>query len=173
MVPVWLLLVSVTCALSSLVLCGIAKLLFSKFRSGEYKPGPHRSDMPALPASGREIKTIELPLVGGPAFTIAIVATGIGAGFLFNLSPDQWKLLLLGLGATVGYMVVGFIDDWHKVHSNEGLSERAKFGGVLFISMAAAFLYFWLLPSGREAYSPIQILPGPCSRTYLSPGLSS
>jgi UDP-N-acetylmuramyl pentapeptide phosphotransferase/UDP-N-acetylglucosamine-1-phosphate transferase len=161
MVPVWLLLIFITCALISLLLCGIAKLLFSKFRSGEYKPGPHRSDIPAFPASGREIKTIELPLVGGPAFTIAIVVTGIGAGFLFKLSPDQWKLLLLGLGATVGYMVVGFIDDWHKVHSNEGLSERAKFGGVLFISMAAAFLYFWLLPNGREPYSPYTDIIGP------------
>jgi UDP-N-acetylmuramyl pentapeptide phosphotransferase/UDP-N-acetylglucosamine-1-phosphate transferase len=161
MVPVWLLLIFITCALISLLLCGIAKLLFSKFRSGEYKPGPHRSDIPAFPASGREIKTIELPLVGGPAFTIAIVATGIGAGFLFKLSPDQWKLLLLGLGATVGYMVVGFIDDWHKVHSNEGLSERTKFGGVLLISMAAAFLYFWLLPNGREPYSPYTDIIGP------------
>jgi UDP-N-acetylmuramyl pentapeptide phosphotransferase/UDP-N-acetylglucosamine-1-phosphate transferase len=161
MVPVWLLLISITCALISLLLCGIAKLLFPKFRSGEYKPGPHRSDIPVLPASGREIKTIELPLVGGPAFTIAIVVTGIGAGFLFNLSPDQWKLLLLGLGATVGYMVVGFIDDWHKVHSNEGLSERAKFCSVLFVSMAAAFLYFWLLPHGREPYSPYTDIAGP------------
>ncbi len=161
MVPVWLLLIFITCALISLLLCGIGKLLFPKFRSGEYKPGPHRSDIPVLPASGREIKTIELPLVGGPAFTIAIVVTGIGAGFLFNLSPDQWKLLLLGLGATVGYMVVGFIDDWHKVHSNEGISERTKFGGVLFVSMAAAFLYFWLLPHGREPYSPYTDITGP------------
>src|SRR6266516_5268567 len=150
MVPVWLLLIFITCALISLLLCGIGKLLFPKFRSGEYKPGHHRSDIPVLPASGREIKTIELPLVGGPAFTIAIVVTGIGACFLFNLSPDQWKLLLLGLGATVGYMVVGFIDDWHKVHSNEGISERTKFSCVLFVSMASAFLYFWLLRAGKE-----------------------
>ncbi len=161
MVPVWLLLIFITCALISLLLCWIAKLLFPKFRSGEYKPGPHRSDMPVLPASGREIRTIELPLVGGPALTIAIVATGIGAGFLFNLHADQWRLLLIGLGATVGYMVVGFIDDWHKVHSNEGLSERAKFLGVLFISMAAAFFYFWLLPDGKSPYSPYKDIMGP------------
>jgi UDP-N-acetylmuramyl pentapeptide phosphotransferase/UDP-N-acetylglucosamine-1-phosphate transferase len=161
MVPVWLLLIFITCALISLLLCWIAKLLFPKFRSGEYKPGPHRSDMPVLPASGREIRTIELPLVGGPALTIAIVATGIGAGFLFNLQADQWRLLLIGLGATVGYMVVGFIDDWHKVHSNEGLSERAKFLGVLFVSMAAAFFYFWLLPDGKSPYSPYKDIMGP------------
>ena len=160
-VPVWCLLIFITCALVSLLLCWIAKLLFPKFRSGEFKPGPHRSDMPSLPASGREIKTIELPLVGGPALTIAIIVTGIAAGFMFKLELDQWRLLLIGLGATAGYMVVGFIDDWHKVHSNEGLSERTKFGGVLFVSMAAAFLYWWLYPSGKEAYSPYTDITGP------------
>jgi UDP-N-acetylmuramyl pentapeptide phosphotransferase/UDP-N-acetylglucosamine-1-phosphate transferase len=160
MVPVLFLMIFITCAFISLVLCWIAKLLFPKFRSGEFKPGPHRSDMPALPASGREIKTIELPLVGGPAFTIALVITGIWAGYLFHLHNDQWRLLLIGLGATVGFMIVGFIDDWHKVHSNEGLSERAKFCGVLFVSMAAAFLYFWLLPAGKAPYSPYSDIMG-------------
>src|SRR5260370_14843158 len=136
MVSVWLLLIFITCAFVSLLLCWIAKLLFPKFRSGEFKPGPHRSDMPALPASGREIKTIELPLVGGPALTIAIVVTGIAAGFMFKLQPDQWRLFLIGLGATAGDLVVGFFDDWPKQDTNEGLAERTKFGGVLFLSLA-------------------------------------
>ena len=163
--PVLFLLIFITCASISLLLCWIAKLLFPKFRSGEYKPGPHRSDMPVYPASGREIKTIELPLVGGPAFTIAMVITGIWAGYLLHLQGDQWRLLLIGLGATVGFMVVGFIDDWHKVHSNEGLSERAKFSSVLFVSMAAAFLYFLLLPAGREPYSPYSDIIGALFKT--------
>ena len=163
--PVLFLLIFITCAFISLLLCWIAKVLFPKFRSGEYKPGPHRSDMPVYPASGREIKTIELPLVGGPAFTIAMVITGIWAGYLFHLQNDQWRLLLIGLGATVGFMVVGFIDDWHKVHSNEGLSERAKFSSVLFVSMTAAFLYFWLLPAGREPYSPYSDIMGALFKT--------
>lgn len=154
MVLVWLLLIFTTCAVISLLLCGIARKLFPKFRSGEYKPGPHRSDLPVMPASGREIKTIELPLVGGPAFTLAILGTGIAAGFLLKFSSAQWTLLLIGLGATFGYMIVGFIDDWHKVHSNEGLSERTKFAGVFFVSMAAAFFYYWLLPDGKTPYSP-------------------
>src|SRR5206468_7519663 len=99
--PVLFLLIFITCAFISLLLCWIAKILFPKFRSGEYKPGPHRSDMPALPSSRIEIKTVELPLVGGPAFTIAIVITGILAGFLFHLQNDQWRLLLIGLGVTM------------------------------------------------------------------------
>jgi phospho-N-acetylmuramoyl-pentapeptide-transferase len=165
MVPLLFLLIFITCAVLSLLLCWIAKILFPKFRSGEYKPGPHRSDMPVYPASGREIKSIELPLVGGPAFILAIVVTGIWAGNLLHLQNDQWRLLLIALGATVGFMVVGFIDDWHKVHSNEGLSERAKFSGVLFVSMAAAFLYYWLLPAGKEPYSPYTDIMGAIFKT--------
>jgi phospho-N-acetylmuramoyl-pentapeptide-transferase len=163
--PVLFLLIFITCALISLLLCWIAKVLFPKFRSGEYKPGPHRSDMPVYPASGREIKSIELPLVGGPAFTIAIIITGIWAGYLLHLQNIQWRLLLIGLGATVGFMVVGFIDDWHKVHSNEGLSERTKFISVLFVSMAAAFFYYWLLPAGKEPYSPYSDIMGAIFKT--------
>ena len=161
MEPVWLLLIFIACMLLSLLLCWIARLLFPRFRSGEYKPGPHRSDLPVMPASGREIKTIELPLVGGPALTLAIIGTGIAAGFLFNLRPEQWTLLLIGLGATFGYMVVGFIDDWYKVHSNEGLSQRAKLIGVLLVSMAAAFLYYWFEQKGRQPYSPYSDIMGP------------
>lgn len=156
MLLIGLLLIFIVCAVVSLLLCGLAKVLFPKFRSGEHKPGTHRSD---LIAGVREIKTIELPLVGGPAFTLAIVLAGILAGYLLNFQQDQWTLLLLGLGTTVGYMIVGFIDDWHKVYSKEGLSERVKFAGVLFVSIASGALYFFLLSSGRESYSPYKDIP--------------
>ena len=156
MVPLFLLLIFITCAAMSLLLCGIARILFPKFRSGEFKPGPHRSD---LPAGGREIKTIELPLVGGPAFILAIMLTGIGACILFSFTRDQWTLLIIGLVATCGYMVVGFIDDWHKVYSKEGLRQRTKFFAVLSVSVVAAILYFFLLSRGRVPYSPYTELP--------------
>jgi UDP-N-acetylmuramyl pentapeptide phosphotransferase/UDP-N-acetylglucosamine-1-phosphate transferase len=116
----------------------------------------HRHD---VPAGGREFKSIELPLVGGPAFTLAIVCVGIAAGYLLNFKQDQWTLLFIGLGATVGFMAVGFIDDWNKVYSQEGLSERNKFLGVFLVSIIAAALYFFLLPAGRESYSPYKDLP--------------
>ncbi len=158
MVSVWLILMFIACGVLSLFLCWIAKLLFPKFRSGEFKPGPHRAD---LPASGREIKTIELPLVGGPAITLAIVSVGIFAGYFFNFHTDQWKLLLIGLSATVGFMIVGLIDDWYKVHHNEGISERKKAGGVLFVSMVAALFYYLLTVQGRQPYSPYSDILGP------------
>ncbi len=159
MVPitlVWLFVIFVTCAIVSLTFCGLAGRLFPTFRSGEHKPGMHRHD---LPVGGREVKTIELPLVGGPAFTLAMVCVGLVAGYLLNFKQDQWTLLFIGLGATVGFMLVGFIDDWNKVFSKEGISERAKFSGVFLVSAAAALLYFFLLPGGRESYSPYKDLP--------------
>src|SRR5256884_1527016 len=99
-----------------------------------------------------------------------MVITGIWAGYLLHLQGDQWRLLLIGLGATVGFMVVGFIDDWHKVHSNEGLSERAK--------LAACSLSQWRQLSSTSGSSqpaeslilPILILWVRYSRLCHSPG---
>src|SRR2546421_725172 len=102
MVPVWFLLIFITCAALSLLLCYVAKTLFPRFRSGEFKPGLHRADLQPgfhrsdLPASGREIKTIELPLVGGPAIILSLITTGIAAGFLQKFpSPPRPCLLCL------------------------------------------------------------------------------
>ncbi len=154
---IWLLAIFSICAVATLLLCGIAKFLFPKFRSGEHKPGTHRPD---LPAGGREIKTYELPLVGGPALIIAIVGTGIGAGYFLSFTQEQWTLLLIGLSAAVGYAFVGFADDWKKVYNNEGLTEVSKFSGVFLVSAIAAVLYFFLLPlNGQEPYSFWKDLP--------------
>jgi UDP-N-acetylmuramyl pentapeptide phosphotransferase/UDP-N-acetylglucosamine-1-phosphate transferase len=165
MVPVWFLLIFITCAALSLLLCYVAKTLFPRFRSGEFKPGLHRADLQPgfhrsdLPASGREIKTIELPLVGGPAIILSLITTGIAAGFLLKFHQDQWTLLVIGLGATFGYMLVGFVDDWFKVFTKEGISERDKVIGLVLISTVAAILYFFLLDSGKQPYSPYIDLP--------------
>lgn len=152
----WLLIIFAACAVASLALCGLAMVLFPKFRSGEHKPGTHRPDMPA---GGREIKTIELPLVGGPAFTLAIIGIGVWAGYVFQLNKDQWTMLLIGLSATFGFALIGFLDDWNKVYSKEGLSERVKFGGVFLVSATAAVLYFFLVSTGQESYSFYKDLP--------------
>jgi len=155
--PGILVLLLLICTAISFLLCRIALTLFPKFRSGEHKPGTHRHD---LSASGREVKTIELPLVGGPAFIIAIVSTGLGAGYILNFSRDQWTLLLIGLGTTLGYALVGFLDDWRKVYSKEGISEIVKFSGVFIVGAVAAALYFFLLPkSGQVSYSFWKDLP--------------
>jgi UDP-N-acetylmuramyl pentapeptide phosphotransferase/UDP-N-acetylglucosamine-1-phosphate transferase len=155
--PLLFVLVFFICVAASFLLCRIAKGLFPKYRSGEHKPGTHRAD---LPAGGREIKTIELPLVGGPAFILALLGTGVAAGFIFSLDYDQWVLLLISLGATFGYALVGFIDDWFKVYRNSGISEKTKFTGIFLVGAVAAILYFFLLPeSGQQPYSIWKDLP--------------
>lgn len=152
-----LLLIFIVCTTASFVLCGLAKMLFSGFRSGEHKPGTHRPDQPA---GGREIRTFELPLVGGPALTLAILGTGIGVGYFLGFNQEQWAFLLISLGAAAGYAVVGFTDDWRKVYFNEGISEIGKFSGVFLVSVAAAALYIVLVPSkGLEIYGPWKDLP--------------
>ncbi|MBA2287439.1 MAG: hypothetical protein H0W02_18355 [Ktedonobacteraceae bacterium] len=156
MVPLGFLLTFLGSAALSLLLSYIAKVLFPKFRSGEYKPGPHRSD---LPASGREIKTIELPLVGGPAIILAIMVVGIAIAYFMGFKGPQWILLLVGLGAMLGYTLIGFADDWHKVYSKEGLRERTKFFSVFSVSLAAGLLYFFLTPDGPVSYSPYLGIP--------------
>src|SRR5205823_13854004 len=55
---------------------------------------------------------------------LALITTGIAAGFLLKFNQEQWTLLVIGLGATFGYMLVGFVDDWFKVFTKEGISER-------------------------------------------------
>ena len=159
MTPLWFLLTFLICACLSLILCWIARFLFPRFRSGEFKPGPYRPDLQPN-AKAPEIKTIELPLVGGPAFTLAIIATGIGAGILFKLNAGQWTILLIGLGATAGFMIVGLVDDWHKVYRNEGITQRAKFFGVFFVSMAAALCYYLFTDIGKQPYSPYKDILG-------------
>ncbi len=170
MIPLWLLLIFAACAVASTLLCAIAMKLFPRFRSGEFKRGPHRSD---VAEGGREIKIIELPLVGGPAFTLALIVTGIVAGYVLHFTMDQWKLLLIGLGATAGYMLIGFVDDWHKVYSKEGIRERDKFIGVMVVSMGAAFLYFWLVPGGMQPSTLYTQLPiiGPLVNLVIIKGI--
>src|SRR5262249_5798873 len=155
--PLWLLAIFALCAIASFLLCYAAKVLFPKFRSGEHKPGTHRPD---LPAGGREIKTIELPLVRGPAFMLAVVGIHLAAGFLLNFNYTHSGFLLIGLFAAVGYATVGFLDDWNNVHSNEGLTERKKFTGVFLVGCIAAVLCFFLLPErGQQSYAFSKDLP--------------
>ncbi len=153
---IWLLATFIVCTALTALMAGLAKVLFPKFRSGEFKPGAHRSD---LPAGGREIKTIELPLVGGPAITISIILSGLAAGFVFHFDRTQWTLLIIGLAATFGYTLVGFVDDWHKVFSKAGLSEKKKFAGVIAVSVGAALAYYFLIPGAQDPYTPFKQLP--------------
>jgi len=140
----------------SFVASGVARYLFPTFRSGERKTGLFRRDQPA---GGRELRTIELPLLGGPAMGLGIVAATVLAGLFVNFTSAQWQLAAILLLGFLGYMAVGFVDDWRKVHRGEGITEMQKFGGVLIVSFLAAIALNRLVPSARFAYSPYSEVP--------------
>ena len=79
----------------------------------------------------------------------------------------QWELLGVLLFGMVGIGIVGYIDDWRKVHKGEGISEIQKFTGVLLVSLLAGIALNRLLAypavprtlSARLAYPPYSDFP--------------
>ncbi|MFI5272181.1 MAG: hypothetical protein ACHQ4H_04010 [Ktedonobacterales bacterium] len=163
----------------SAIACAVGLALFPKFRSGERKEGHFRPDQ----STGsyhvvvkrdhdgeRHIKSIrpasatELPIVGGVAMLLGVTAAGITAGVLLNFDFMSWELLAILVLAMLGFGVVGFLDDWQKVHRGVGITELQKFVGVLVVSLAAAVALNRLITSprlsARLAYPPYSDIPG-------------
>ncbi len=162
----------------SALACLVALQLFPWFRSGERKAGDFRPDQSAGgSSSGQQIEVVngaarrgrarvrssELPLVGGVAMVIAVVAGSAVAAYLLNFSLFAWELLGVLMAAFVGFALVGFIDDARKVYKGTGISELQKFVGVFLVAgLAAAGLNRLLATpqiSARLAYSPYKDLP--------------
>ena len=158
----------------SAAVCLLALLFFPWFRSGERKTGHFRPDQSSgeyqvNAAKGvtkvevRRANNNELPLVGGPAIIIGIIAASIATGIWVQLSLAEWKLLGVLLLALLGFGLVGFMDDWMKVHRGVGISELQKFVGVVLVSLASAVAINRLdLPkalSAKLAYPPYSDIP--------------
>jgi phospho-N-acetylmuramoyl-pentapeptide-transferase len=158
---------------TGVLVCAIALGLFSWFRSGERKPGDFKAEqvsgaMPidTIKRNGKEVKlqvrTSELPLVGGPALLIAIAGACLGVGYWLEVngefSETQWILMAILLLAMLGYGIVGFFDDVRKVYRGTGISEVQKFIGVTLVSLLAAIAFNRLIVddklTARLAYSP-------------------
>lgn len=165
----------------SAITCALALAIFPWFRSGERKEGHFRPDQSSgsmrvdLTKGVGRLRTSragsnELPLVGGPSMILAICIASVGTALFLQLGNSGmqlgdigWKLLAILLAAMVGYGLVGFFDDWRKVHRGEGISEIQKFGGVLFVSLLAAVALNRLIVSprlsARLAYPPYSDFP--------------
>ena len=163
----------IVAAIGSLV--GLA--LFPWFRSGEKKEGHFRPDQSTgsyRVEKGRGLRrarvalasTSELPIIGGPAMLLGVAVAGVAAGFALGFGFEQWELLGILLAAMLGYGLVGFYDDWQKVHRGVGISELRKAIGVVTVSLAAAIAlnrlivppYFAHL-TARLAYPPYSDMP--------------
>ncbi len=154
----------------------IALRVFSWFRSGERKPGDFKPDQSTgsgthhveIRTGGRRPRVVrarssELPLIGGVAMILAILAGCVTAGFLVNFSGSQWTLIEILMLATIGYGVVGLTDDIRKVYRGVGISEIQKAIGVVLVSALSAVLLNRLIIAkditARLAYPPYNQAP--------------
>jgi len=84
-----------------------------------------------------------IPTMGG---LIILISSCLSIFLWGNLaSPLLWVFLL----AMVGFGLIGFLDDWHKITAKKGISASLKFGlqlAVAFLAVAA-WLYFCHAPT--------------------------
>ncbi len=166
--------------ITSALACFVAMKAFPHFRSGERKQGAFRADQSTGsyrieaqkgPQKGKvrlaRAESNELPAVGGPAMLLAITVATVVAAYELGLGAVQWELLGVLLFGMVGIGIVGYIDDWRKVHKGEGISEIQKFTGVLLVALLASIALNRLLAypavprtlSARLAYPPYSDFP--------------
>lgn len=97
------------------------------------------------------------PTMGG---IILIISTLFLSAFLyFDYSADQPEIatrLLPMIFVTIGFGIVGFIDDFKKVilHNTDGLSAKAKMGGLLAISIIYVCMLVFIFKNGCDIYIP-------------------
>lgn len=97
------------------------------------------------------------PTMGG---IILIISTLILSAFLyFDYSGDEPEIatrLLPMIFVTLGFGIIGFIDDFKKVilHNTDGLSPKAKMAGLLVISIIYVAMLTFVFKNGCDIYIP-------------------
>lgn len=98
------------------------------------------------------------PTMGGIIIMLGIIAVTIGT-YIYYRTKDvvlAQKLLPI-LGLTIGFGLIGFIDDFKKLvlKNTEGLRPSLKMLGLLLISVIFVLYLIKGLNSGTETYIPI------------------
>ena len=99
------------------------------------------------------------PTMGGIIFTIGIIiVTSVSHVYLkktgsINIANNLIPMLLL----TIGFGIIGFIDDFKKLvfQNTKGLSPKAKMFGLLLISMLYIFFMLKFINNGTGIIIPI------------------
>ncbi|MBR3324886.1 MAG: phospho-N-acetylmuramoyl-pentapeptide-transferase [Clostridia bacterium] len=97
------------------------------------------------------------PTMGG---IILIISTLVLSAFLyFDYSGDEPEIatrLLPMIFVTLGFGIIGFIDDFKKVilHNTDGLSPKAKMAGLLIISIVYVCMLTFVFKNGCNIYIP-------------------
>ena len=98
------------------------------------------------------------PTLGGIIIMLGIVIVTIAAYIYYrNVDIELAKNLLPILGLTIGFGVIGFIDDFKKLvlKNTKGLKPSLKMLGLLIISVAYIMYLIKGLNIGTETYIPI------------------
>ena len=98
------------------------------------------------------------PTMGGIIIMLGIVIVTIAAYIYYrNVDIELAKNLLPILGLTIGFGVIGFIDDFKKLvlKNTKGLKPSLKMLGLLIISVAYIMYLIKGLNLGTETYIPI------------------
>lgn len=97
------------------------------------------------------------PTMGGIIIIIAIIIVTIGAYLYYSKTETEIANNLIPiLGLTVGFGVIGFIDDFKKLvlKNTKGLKPSFKMLGLLFISVAYVLYLLKGINLGTETYIP-------------------
>ena len=104
------------------------------------------------------------PTMGGIIMIIVIIV--LGAFLYFDYKVDQSevaKALLPLIGVSVGFGLIGFIDDFKKLvlKNTKGLSPKAKMLGLLIVSVAYTIVLVNVLDIGTDIFIPF-------AKTYIT-----
>ena len=130
------------------VVCGLITIpILKKLRVGQIE----RDDGPAS-----HLKKQGTPTMGGIIMIIAIIIAVTGTYIFLHLSGNQeiaqklFPMLLI----TIGYGLIGFIDDFKKLvlKNTDGLKPRYKMLGLLIIAVAYVLFLIYGFKIGTETY---------------------
>lgn len=91
---------------------------------------------------------------------ILIISTLLLSAFLyFDYAADQPEIatrLLPMIFVTIGFGIIGFVDDYKKVvlHNTDGISPKAKMFGLLVISLLYVIMLVFVFKNGTDIYIP-------------------
>lgn len=133
------------------VVCGLITIpILKKLKVGQIE----RDDGPVS-----HLKKQGTPTMGGIIMIIAIIISVTGSYVFLSIAGNEelGKKLLPLLLITIGFGIIGFIDDFKKLvlKNTEGLKPSYKMLGLLIIAVAYVMFLVQGLKIGTETYIPI------------------
>jgi len=133
----------------TIVLGMIVLPILKKLKIGQIE----RSDGPET-----HLKKQGTPTMGGIIIMLGIIVVTIGTYIYYTTKDAELaKNLLPILGLTIGFGLIGFIDDFRKLvlKNTEGLKPSLKMLGLLLVSVLFVLYLIYCLNLGTATYIPI------------------